>query len=615
MKNCYIRITAFLLAFLMLPLCAFAEETAEYTLEAKTFSLRQCLDDKVEPAESEMTLYFVNGGDIPYVKLSEYLVFLRRLFIDMKKGDIEFTLTSSEQFPHVFSVTRADNHSFMILNTEEDSVILSGSNFLNDAGVTALVTVIDLPEPEEFDVAALFEQAMKMKESSQYTDEEIQAAIQKKEDDGSPKMFTPSGRSFNQFGEISKTPLAEYSIDLIALEGECYIPMQTLSDLLLSLQYIHLVFNGEEILCARYGTEFISQMYKAAPQQMSPEFAQFNYNELTLLLDTYYGLKDEHHISSFRDTALYNADLLPLVANTDPRAFDSALTELLMTYLDDGHSGFLKTSWRSGQMDTVAMMTLMTSFGRSSRIKIRTKTRYSDARKAFFPDGVPGYYEIGDTAFITFDSFSMEYSDVKEYYRLEKIDPEKDTFQLISYANQQIKRENSPVKNIVLDLSLNGGGTADAAVFVISWFTGEALLALRDTLTGSETITSYYADVNLDGKSKGEAEDTVSGGDYNLYCLISGNSFSCGNLVPAAFRATGTVTLIGRRSGGGSCVVLPCTSASGAVFAISGPKQLAAVLNGSFYNIDEGIVPDYTLSRPESFYDRDALVEYIHTLK
>ena len=128
MKNCYIRITAFLLAFLMLPLCAFAEETAEYTLEAKTFSLRQCLDDKVEPAESEMTLYFVNGGDIPYVKLSEYLVFLRRLFIDMNKGNIDFTLTSSEQFPHVFSVTRADNHSFMILNTEEDSVILSGSN-------------------------------------------------------------------------------------------------------------------------------------------------------------------------------------------------------------------------------------------------------------------------------------------------------------------------------------------------------------------------------------------------------------------------------------------------------------------------------------------------------
>lgn len=615
MKNSLIRITAFLLAFLMLPLSAFAEETVSYTLEAKTFPLRQCLDDELDPVESEMTLYFVNGGDIPYVKLSEYLVFLKRLFSDMNKGDIDFELTASEQLPHLFSVTRADNHSVMVLNTEEDTLILSGSNFMNDAGVTALVTAIDLPEPEEYDVATLFEMAMEMKESGQYTDEEIQAAIQNKGDDGSPKMFTPSGKSFNQFGEVAKIPLADYSIDLIALEGECYIPMQTLSDLLLSLQYILLVFNGEEILCAKYGTEFISQMYKAAPQQMSPEFAQFNYHELMLLLDVYYGLKDEHHIGTFQDTMLYNPDLFPIVANTDPKAFDSALTALLMTYLDDGHSGFLKSSWRSGEMDAVAMMTLMTSFGRSSRIKIRTKTRFSDARKAFYPNGVPGYQEIGDTAFITFDSFSMEYHDVKDYYRLESIDPDKDTFQLISYANQQIRRENSPVKNIVLDLSLNGGGAADAAIFVIGWFTGEALIALRDMLTGSETISSYYADVNLDGISKGEAEDTVSGGDYNLYCLISENSFSCGNLVPAAFRATGTVTLLGRRSGGGSCAVLPCTSASGAVFAISGPKQLAAVLNGSFYNIDEGIVPDYTLTQPESFYNRPALVEYIHTLK
>ena len=88
-------------------------------------------------------------------------------------------------------------------------------------------------------------------------------------------------------------------------------------------------------------------------------------------------------------------------------------------------------------------------------------------------------------------------------------------------------------------------------MFVISWFIGETVLALRDTLTGSETLTSYYADVNLNGKSKGETEDTVSGGDYNLYCLISGNSFSCGNLVPAAFKASGDVTLLGRRSGGG----------------------------------------------------------------
>ena len=203
-------------------------------------------------------------------------------------------------------------------------------------------------------------------------------------------------------------------------------------------------------------------MYTAAPREMSADYALYNFNELMLLLDTYYGLKAEHHISSFRDVVLFNPSLNP-IAGTDPKAFDSALVTLLMSYLDDSHSGFLKASWRSGEMDAIMMASLLTSFGRSTRTKIRLKSRFTDARKAYYPEGVPGYEEIGDTAFVTFDSFSMEHEDVQEYYQLETLDPAQDTFQLISYANQQIRREGSPVKNIVLDLSVNGGGAADAA--------------------------------------------------------------------------------------------------------------------------------------------------------
>ena len=67
--------------------------------------------------------------------------------------------------------------------------------------------------------------------------------------------------------------------------------------------------------------------------------------------------------------------------------------------------------------------------------------------------------------------------------------------------------------------------------------------------------------------------------------------------------------------GGGSCVVLPCTSASGCLFRISGPEQLSIVRNGSFYNIDQGIEPDVVLTQVESFYDREGLVDYLHTIK
>ena len=102
--------------------------------------------------------------------------------------------------------------------------------------------------------------------------------------------------------------------------------------------------------------------------------------------------------------------------------------------------------------------------------------------------------------------------------------------------------------------------------------------------------------------------------DIHKYCLISGSSFSCGNLVPAAFKGAPDITLLGLTSGGGTCTVLPCTTASGAVFTISGTHQITTVKNGSFYNIDLGVEPAFVLSRMESFYDREKLVEYIHTL-
>lgn len=51
------------------------------------------------------------------------------------------------------------------------------------------------------------------------------------------------------------------------------------------------------------------------------------------------------------------------------------------------------------------------------------------------------------------------------------------------YAHSQIMREDSPIENVVIDLSNNVGGAAPAAVCVISWYLGDAVLNLNNTLT------------------------------------------------------------------------------------------------------------------------------------
>ena len=394
---------------------------------------------------------------------------------------------------------------------------------------------------------------------------------------------------------------------------------------------------------------------------MSLEYAVFNYNELRFSLDIHYGLKEEHGISDF-GSFLVNTDLVSDLAGTDSGGFDKAIAKLTGYYFDDMHSGSLHPSWRSGEQGRFAFLEALTDTGPSTKNMIRVSDRFEAARRNVYPETIPMYEEIGDTAFITFDSFFVAENKKDAYYDPDRAPdpsvfvirqrqeitaeeamsmlggvtegqtpgaettpvpweddedeegPKVDTIWLFLYAYRQITRENSPIKNVVIDLSNNGGGEADAAVFVICWILGQGNIALKDTFTGAETIMTYLADSNLNNEYNDGADSMMDLG-INVYVLISPSSFSCGNLVPAACKMSRLVTLVGQTSGGGSCIVLPCNSASETIFQISGARQLATVKNGSFYNIDEGIEPDLILTKPESFYDRPSLVEYLHSVK
>ena len=174
----------------------------------------------------------------------------------------------------------------------------------------------------------------------------------------------------------------------------------------------------------------------------------------------------------------------------------------------------------------------------------------------------------------------------------------------------RIYREDSPIENVVIDLSNNTGGAVDAAIFLMGWILGDAPFSVKDTFTGALSTASYRADVNLDRKfNSGDVLD-----DKNVYVLVSPVSFSCGNLAPAAFKASDKVTVLGRTSGGGSCIVQPLSTAWGTFFQISGSLRFSFLKNGSFYDIDTGVAPDFTLIRPEYYYDRERLTAYINDL-
>ena len=67
-------------------------------------------------------------------------------------------------------------------------------------------------------------------------------------------------------------------------------------------------------------------------------------------------------------------------------------------------------------------------------------------------------------------------------------------------------------------------------------------------------------------------------------------------------------------SAGEKPVTLPMTTAWGTSYNISGPYRLSFMKNGSYYDVDKGVDPDYVISSYERYYDREALVEYINSL-
>ena len=447
------------------------EESEEYSVIARTYPYFRQFWDGEDPEESEMTLYFVNGGDIPYVALSEYADFLSGLYRDLDLGDITYDF--SQTGDQTFTLSRPDNGSVMYVDTSYDTITFKDLNtFKKKPGVNTLVSLLELPDPDmstELDfsdigmeefldlLSGLSEEmdGMDENEAAEYISDLLSGGDLLNED-GELLVFASAAASVNRHGAEVNIDLGEYLIDAVSMDGECYMPMQTMNDILVSTTYMQYVFNGRAVYGFPAGCSLFEKTYEAAPEEMSEEFAKFNYNELRLLLDYFYGLAPEHSINDFGTMLTDSTGLAEDLASTDPRKADSALSKLTGTYLDDLHSGFNEASWRTGKDDDAAVYSRIADLGPSTLSMIESTYRFEDARKAVYRAWVPGYEEVGDTAFVTFDEFNNVHGDYAEFYELGNPDNPKDTFELISYANREIRREGSPVKNIVIDLSNNG---------------------------------------------------------------------------------------------------------------------------------------------------------------
>ena len=221
------------------------------------------------------------------------------------------------------------------------------------------------------------------------------------------------------------------------------------------------------------------------------------------------------------------------------------------------------------------------------------------------------YYKEGATAYCVFNYFLCDDSGWRKFYQGEGPRPTAEAYPddyLIALIDALEKAENDPeVKNFVLDISTNGGGSSDIALFITSTFCNKSDLYYDNVLTGQKMKTTFEVDRNLDGKF--DEKDAEVKYHLNFALLVSPYSFSCANLLPALLKDYG-MPIIGQQTGGGSCYVLYNPSADG--FGYSYSTHRMRVTNTYGENIDPGIDPTYELEKAD-FYNIPKVTQLIET--
>ena len=587
------KILSVLVLLCLLPMASLAD-TGSHTLETKSVPVycTGLYDDR--PAAERVlipdyTLYYVDGvRDLPYVEFSEFVGLVNKL--DAFDAEAITGMPSEGKADYIARADATGTFTCSYLPQNSDLIIDFEQGTLT---YTCMDTFGKAPGLSPFEI------------QTNHLD-----FLQRSDD---PRM--------RRLGGARTVSLADYRIPMLMQDGKYLIPLHTAFDLMIWVPKCPLKIlccNGEAIFIGPQDVMFgytdapseLGEIYfSAKPSKRSPELARYGYGELCLMLDSFYGLKEEHGIDSFSVFFRENGYEQRLLSE-DAAEADQALCDILLFSLDDLHSIFAFPSWMAGAEKEPSM----SEFGLARRLSGKTGEIFMKAAAKHIESSAT-YTEVGNTAYIRIINLTTAVRP-DDFYSMDLTNPElasaHDVVLLLAYAHHQINREDSPIKNVVLDLSLCTGGDANAAASIVSWFLGEGYISTENTFTGGVGVCVYRADLNRDHQFTDE--DSLLG-KKRLFCLTSPITFSSANLTAAMLKGSGLVTMLGQTSQGGSGLRSCAVSGWDTVYYVSGFTRIVTVKNGSPYDADRGVAPDVYLSDPESFYNREQLTEIINLLK
>lgn len=341
----------------------------------------------------------------------------------------------------------------------------------------------------------------------------------------------------------------------------------------------------------------------------SAALSEFNYQLLRFQIDNLYGLKkelhDKHGFNDF-DSFVKEKGLKDKLLSTSAGVYDEGLSELLMKYIDDGHTKYTDRSVFTGQDETTAGDLSNRYLGPRRTGLFNKRTEYMTYRQSVLGEGVEpiGLFVEGETAVIRFDSFThplpfiADPGNAFDFMDLPAVLKSSSPFGFIK-AFKEISK-NDKIKNVVYDLTCNGGGVSVTLPFLAAYFAKDPVIYLRDNL--GDVVREFHYSVDLNGDGVHDGEGDYFGDKYHMYVLTSDFSFSCASALPTMAHIAG-VDVIGMQGGGGACNVAGFSDACGSIYTLSAPQQIGYLdEDGNFINDDKGIPVTHELSK-ENWYD------------
>ena len=449
---------------------------------------------------------------------------------------------------------------------------------------------------------------------------------------GMPNVYY-DGMPFVRYKSVTYLPatvpttleFAPYGIDIRADgKGAVYFPFATLADMYTDLYYHHAGFNGEKVVANTSVNEV--SLAEIDPDYFKPllarterpdNLAEFTYKELCFAMDHFYGypgrvkfndqLKAKGMDKTLEEDVEIGKTIKKLLLSEKLTDYILGMYGLTGVYFD-GHTAMDISSMavENNENDYPDLLTELrqaavahqdvTMSLMAAVMPMMSMTQDGMAVQALRPkaygEGVT-YVKKGDTAVCVFDSFNNRDEQAwADFYAGKGPRPTlgnttKDDDMVIFLDALEKAAADPEVKNFIIDITDNGGGSADIVMAMTSLILDKSYISEDNSLTGQRAIVEYEVDRNFDGKFD-EADAKVRY-DLNFAVLTSGMSFSCGNLFPSILKDNG-VPVMGATSGGGACAIQAMCTADGFCFQISSFRARLNTIDGQ--NIDAGVTPD-----------------------